>query len=318
MNTVRRKAAIVGAGQVGATTAYTLLISGLLTELVLVDLNEKKALGEAIDISHGMPLCPPADIRQGGYEDMAGSDIVILTAGASQKPGETRMDLLRKNVKVFESIVPQVVKYAPDAIIVVVTNPVDPLTYETIRLSGLPASRVIGSGTVLDTSRLRYLLGRHTGIDPRDIHTFVLGEHGDSELAAWSLTTISGMGLDEYCRACGGCDKLLSQVAREEFDGEVRNVAYTIIDLKGATYYAVALAVRRIVEAILRDEKSILTVSSMLTGQYGLNDVCLSLPAIVGMNGIEQALEISLNDDERAKLIKSAGIIRDAIDNDRG
>ncbi len=295
---IGHKAVIVGAGQVGATTAYTLLISGLLSELVLIDVNRDKALGEAMDIAHGMPLCPPAEVRLGDYEDCRGAEIVILTAGLNQKPGETRLDLIKKNRSVFQSIVPQVVRYAPDAILLVVTNPVDVLTLETLRLSGLPAERVIGSGTVLDTSRLRYLLSRHTGVDPRNVHAFVLGEHGDSEFAAWSSMRIGGMTLHEFCQGCGTCDASLTDVAQAQFEAEVRRAAYTIIDLKGATYYAVALAVRRIVQAILRDEHSILTVSSLLTGQYGLNDVCLSLPCVVCAKGIERILPIPLNDDE--------------------
>lgn len=300
------KVGIVGAGQVGATSAYTLLLSGLVSELVLVDLNQKRASGEVLDLSHGIPLIPPADIRYGDYDKLAGSDIVILTAGVSQKPGETRIDLVKRNVQVFQSIVPQVVRYAPDAILLVVTNPVDILTYETLKISGLDPSRVIGSGTVLDTSRLRAMLSKHTQVDARNIHTYVLGEHGDSELAAWSLTRIEGMTLDEYCDTCDECDGSLSELVKSEFDDEVRNVAYTIIDRKGATYYAVALAVRRIVEAILRDEHSILTVSSLLDGQYGLNDVCLSLPSIVSRRGVERLLPVNLDASER-QLLKHSG-----------
>ncbi len=305
----RTKAVVIGAGQVGATTAYTLLISGLLSELILIDVNQDKALGEAMDIAHGMPLCPPADVRRGDYPDCEGADIVILTAGLGQKPGETRRDLLDKNVRVFQSIVPQVVRYAPDAILLVVTNPVDVLTRETIRISGLPAERVIGSGTVLDTSRLKYLLGRHTGVDPRNIHAFILGEHGDSEFAAWSVTRIGGMQPEEYCRS-GHCEGFLDQETARRIENEVRRAAYTIIDLKGATYYAVALAVRRIVEAILRDERSILTVSSLLSGQYGLTDVCLSLPTVIGARGVERVLPVSLNDSELSSLHASARAVR--------
>ena len=283
------KIVVVGAGQVGATTAYTLLVSGLVSDLVLIDLNQKKAQGEVLDLAHGIPLCPPADIKVGDYPDCENADIVVLTAGANQKPGETRMDLTRKNIAVFRQIVPKVVKYAPHAI------------------------QVIGSGTVLDTSRLRYLLSQHTGVDPRNVHTYVLGEHGDTELPAWSLTSIAGMGMDEYCSLCASCQGSLSQTVRAEFDDKVRNAAYRIIEGKGATFYAVALAVRRIVEAILRDEQSILTVSSLLTGQYGLDGVCLSLPCIVGVNGVEQVLPIHLSDEEMAQLRTSADAIRAAI-----
>lgn len=296
------KAVIVGAGQVGATTAYTLLISGLFSELILIDLNRDKALGEAMDIAHGMPLCPPADVRMGDYPDCEGAEIVIITAGLNQKPGETRRDLTEKNIGVFRSIVPQIVRYAPDCILLVVTNPVDILTRETLRISGFPPERVIGSGTVLDTSRLKYLLGNHTGVDPRNIHAFILGEHGDSEFAAWSVTHIAGMDLTEYCAGCGNCAGSLDQETAARLEEEVRRAAYTIIGLKGATYYAVALAVRRIVEAILRDEHSILTVSSLLTGQYGISDVCLSLPTIVGAKGVVNILPVPLNEREQESL----------------
>ena len=307
------KIVVVGAGQVGATTAYTLLLSGLASELVLIDLNEKKARGEVLDLAHGIPLCPPAEIKVGTYADCENADIVILTAGANQKPGETRMDLTRKNIAVFRSIVPQVVKYASHAILLVVTNPCDVLTYVTWKISGLPSSQVIGSGTVLDTSRLRYLLSEHTGVDARNVHTYVLGEHGDTELPAWSLTSIAGMSMDEFCELTGAYQENLAKQIRDEFHDKVRNAAYQIIDGKGATYYAVALAVRRIVEAILRDEQSILTVSSLLTGQYGLYDVCLSLPCIVGVNGLEQVLPIHLDEEEMIQLRASAQAISDAI-----
>ncbi len=307
------KVGIVGAGQVGATSAYTLLISGLVSELVLVDLNEKKSSGEVLDLSHGIPLCPPAEIGYGGYDRLAGSDIVVLTAGVGQQPGETRMDLVRRNIEVFRQIVPEVVRYAPDAILLVVTNPVDILTYETLQISGLPASRVIGSGTVLDTSRLKQLLSKHTGVDPRSIHTFVLGEHGDTELAAWSRTTIAGQSIDEFCAGCCACGGSLAAEIKAQFDAEVRNVAYTIIERKGATYYAVALAVRRIVEAILRDESSILTVSSLLNGQYDLEDVCLSLPSIVSARGIERVVSIGLDTEETQLLRKSGAALKQIL-----
>ncbi|MDR3085914.1 MAG: L-lactate dehydrogenase [Christensenellaceae bacterium] len=309
------KIVIVGAGQVGATTAYTLLISGLVSELVLIDLNEQKVLGEVLDLAHGIPLCPPANIKAGGYADCAHADIVIFAAGANQRPGETRMDLTRKNAAVFAQIVPRVMEHAPkDVILLVVTNPVDVLTYETQQLSGLNPGQVIGSGTVLDTSRLRYLLSQHTGVDARNIHSYVLGEHGDSELPAFSLTNIAGVSMDEYCAVCGGCEGGLSKRIAEEFDGKVRKAAYAIIEGKGATYYAVALAVRRIVEAILRDEKSILTVSSLMRGEYGLNGVCLSLPSIVGAKGVENVLAVPLSEEELRLLRASAGEIRQGIE----
>ena len=313
MNEKGTKAVVIGAGQVGAATAYTLMLSGLVSELVIIDLNQNKAKGEALDIVHGMPLCPPAEVYAGDYPDCAGADIVIITAGANQKPGETRLDLLAKNRAVFGSIVPQAVKYAPEALYLVVTNPVDALTLETIRLSGLPAGRVIGTGTVLDTSRLRYLLSQHTGIDPRNIHAFVLGEHGDSEFVAWSRASIAGMTLDEYCADCGRCKGPLSDILDSDIEQQVRRAAYSIIELKGATYYAIAVAVRRIVEAILRDEQSILTVSTLLEGQYGLGGVCLSVPAVVGRKGVERVLEAGLSEDEKARLIASARAVKAAM-----
>ncbi len=308
------KIVVVGAGQVGATTAYTLLLSGLASELVLIDIDEKKVRGEVLDLAHGIPLCPPADIRAGKYEDCAHADLVILAAGANQKPGETRMDLTKKNAKVFASIVPQVMRYADEnTVLLVVTNPVDTLTYLTWKLSGLPKGRALGSGTVLDTSRLRYLLSLHTGVDARNIHTYVLGEHGDTELPAFSLTSIAGMSMDEYCACCRECEGSLYQTVAGEFDERVRRAAYAIIEGKGATYYAVALAVRRICEAILRDEKSILTVSSPLEGEYGLRELCLSLPCVVGGGGAEQLLPIRLNAEETEQLRASAEAIRLSI-----
>ena len=308
-----RKAAMIGCGFVGASSAFALMQSGIFSEMVMIDADHAKAEGEAMDLSHGLPFARPVKIYDGDYDDIVDAGIIIITAGANQKPGETRMDLTRKNIAVFRQIVPEVVKYAPHAILLVVTNPCDVLTYVTWKLSGLPANQVIGSGTVLDTSRLRYLLSQHTGVDPRNVHTYVLGEHGDTELPAWSLTSIAGMGMDEYCSLCASCQGSLSQTVRAEFDDKVRNAAYRIIEGKGATFYAVALAVRRIVEAILRDEQSILTVSSLLTGQYGLDGVCLSLPCIVGVNGVEQVLPIHLSDEEMAQLRISADAIRAAI-----
>lgn len=307
------KVAIIGAGQVGTTCAYTLLLSGLVSELVLIDLDEKRVRGEVLDLSHGMALCPPAEVIVGSYADCAHADIVILAAGVSQRPGETRMDLVRRNNAVFADIVPKVVAAAPEAILLVVTNPVDVLTYVSYRLSRLPAGRVIGSGTVLDTSRLRYLLSQHTQVDPRNIHTYVLGEHGDTELPAWSLTRIAGMSMDAYCGLCNRCKGSLEDMVREQFDAQVRNVAYEIIEAKGATYYAVAVAVKRICEAILRDEQAILTVSTILSGEYGLPEVALSLPAVLGRNGVRQVLPVHLDADEQAKLEASAQAIRSAI-----
>lgn len=305
----KSKIAVIGAGFVGSTTAYTLMLSSLVSEIVIVDLNKNKAEGDAMDMSHGMPFVRPVQVYAGDYRDCQGSDIVIITAGVNQKPGETRIDLLKRNTQVFKSIVPQVMKYCETAIILVVTNPVDILTYVTYKISGQSIEKVIGSGTVLDTARFKYLLGKHTGVDARNIHAYIVGEHGDTEVAAWSLTNIAGMSMEEYCRYCGQCPGYSKQ---ETFD-DVKNAAYHIIEKKGATYYAVALAVQRIVECILRDEHSILTVSSLVQGQYGIKDVCLSLPTIVNEQGIDRILEVPISDEEIALLQKSANTLKNTI-----
>lgn len=313
MSKISNKVTIIGAGNVGATTAYTLLLSGIVSDLVLIDVNRDKAIGEMLDLAHGIPLCPPAQIIAGDYPDCKDSDIVIITAGSNRKPGESRLDLTKKNMAVIRHVVPNVVKYAPNAIIIMVTNPVDVLTYAAQQISGLPPSRVIGSGTILDTSRLRYVLSEHTGIDPRNIHSYIIGEHGDTRVPCWSLTTIAGMSIRGFCDACGKCSNDLLDFSKHEFDEEVKNTAVEIIKRKGATYYAISLAIRRIVEAILRDERSILTVSCKLEGQYGIDDVYLSLPSIVGTNGIERILEIPLSQDEMEGLRRSAATIKEAI-----
>src|SRR5690554_2248032 len=307
------KIVIVGAGFVGATSAYAIMNWGLASEIVLIDLNEEKAEGEAMDLSHGAAFVKPVKIRNGGYEDCKDARIVIITAGANQEPGETRLDLVHKNTRVFKSIVPEIIKYTKDAILLVVTNPVDILTYVTKKLSGLPSSQVIGSGTVLDTSRFRYLLSEHCRVNPRNIHGYVLGEHGDHEVTAWSLTTVAGVPFPEYCTFCGRqCN---NEEFREEISRQVRNAAYEIIERKGATYYAVGLGVARIVESILRDENSILTVSTILDGQYGLDNVALSLPVILGAEGIVRVLNLDLAPEEEKKLREIGellqGIIKD-------
>ena len=306
-----KKITVIGAGFVGSTTAYTLMISGLVSELVLIDINKDKAKGEVMDMNHGMQFVRPVRVRQGDYSDCAGSDIIIITAGANQKPGETRIDLVHKNTEIFKTIIAEVKKYNNDCILLVVTNPVDILTYVTWKLSGFPAGKVIGSGTVLDTARFRFLLGQHANIDPRNVHAYIIGEHGDTEVAAWSLTNIAGMSMEEYCNSCNKCE---GQLSRYEIYDNVRNAAYEIIDKKGATYYAVALAVKRIVEAIVRDENSILTVSSLLENKHGVNDVCLSIPTVVNSNGISRVLDLPLDNEETVLFRKSAASVRDIID----
>lgn len=304
------KVAIIGSGFVGSTTAYTLALSGTVNEIVLIDVNKDKAFGDALDISHGIPLINPVDVHSGSYNDAEGADIIIISAGANSKPGENRLDLVHKNTEIFKQMVPKLLKANSSAIYLIVTNPVDILTYVTQKISGLPSGRVIGSGTLLDSSRFRYLLSKHCNIDPRNIHGYMIGEHGDSELAAWSITNIAGLPMDDYCKLCGSsCAKNF----RSEIEDKVIKSAYEIISKKGATYYAVAIAVRRIVECILRDERSILSVSSLLNNQYGLSEVCISLPSIVGKNGVDKILELPLSAEEYELFKRSADILQDVI-----
>lgn len=312
-----RKAAIVGCGFVGSASAFALMESGLFSELVLIDNNKGKAEGEALDISHGLPFAKPIQIYAGDYCDISDAAIIIVTAGAGQKPGETRLDLVKKNVGIFKSVIPEIVKYNKDGILLVVANPVDILTYTAAKLSGFPSNRVFGSGTVLDTARLKYLLGEHLGVDSRSIHAFIIGEHGDSEIAAWSSANVSGIPLNNFCEMRGhfNHNKAMHQIA-----DEVKNSAYEIIEKKGATYYGIAMSVKRICEAIVRDEKSILPVSSIQKGNYGIDGVALSMPAIVGKHGVESGVPIELNKKEQDDLQKSAetlkGVIKDVLENE--
>lgn len=305
-----RKCGIVGVGNVGATTAFSLMKSGLFSEMVLIDINRERAAGEAADLNHGLPFLAPMEIYAGDYGDLRDAGLVIITAGAAQKPGETRLDLVRANTRVFRTVTREICKYNTECIILVVTNPVDVLTEVTRRLSGFPASRVIGSGTVLDTARLKYLLGKRLGVDSRNVHAFIIGEHGDSEVPVFSSANISGIDLSSFQKS--GVDPLAADALNELFV-EVRDAAYGIIESKGATYYAIAEAVRRIVTAIMRDEEAILPVSVSPTGHYGLHDVSISLPAVVGQSGIVRVLEIPLSEKELQLLHASAGQIKDVL-----
>lgn len=303
-----RRIAIVGAGAVGSTLAYALLIRGTAGEIVLIDVNRTKAEGEAMDLGHGLPFVRPVEVHAGDYADCAGADIVIITAGAASRPGETRLDLAARNADIFRQIVPQIVQYNRQGVLLVVTNPVDVLTYLTLQLAERPAGQVIGSGTVLDSARLRYLLAGHCEVDPRNLHAHVIGEHGDSEVPVWSLANIAGTRLAEYCLVCGrGC--VADQ--KESIFRQVREAGYEVIQRKGATYYAVGLATASIVESILRDQRSVLPVSSLMQGQYGLRDVCLSLPALVGRAGVLKLLELPLNAEELAGLRRSAAVLQE-------
>lgn len=305
-----RKAAIIGCGFVGASIAFSLMQRGLYSELVLIDVNREKAEGEAMDLSHGLPYTASMRIYAGGYDDAADCAMVILTAGANQKPGETRLDLIGKNVAILKSIVPELTRRDFQGILLVVSNPVDVLTYAAWKLSGLPARRVIGSGTVLDTARLKYLLGQHLGVDSRNVHAAVIGEHGDSELAVWSSANISSIDLEQFCRLRG---PLNNQQALDRIYHEVRDSAYEIIQRKGATYYGIAMAVARIAECVVKNEHAMLPVSVLLEGQYGLDGLCLSIPAIVGHDGVETVLEIPLAPSEQQALLDSARQLKEVI-----
>jgi L-lactate dehydrogenase len=306
-----RKVAVIGAGNVGATFAYTLVLSSLVGEIVLVDVNRQRAEGEAMDISHAVPLSNPVRVWAGDYADCAGADVVVVTAGSAQRPGETRLDLVKRNASIFGEIVPNISECNRTGILLVATNPVDVLSYVAWKLSGFPARRVIGSGTVLDTARFRYLLSEHLGVDARNVHAHVIGEHGDSEVPVWSLANVAGMRLDEYCRR-ERCD--IDDDVRTRISQQVRDAAYEVIERKGATYYAVAVALVRIVESILRDQHSVLSVSNLVPSTYGIDDVYFSLPAVIGRHGVERVLNLSLDESEALALDRCAGVLHAVLD----
>lgn len=306
-----RKIAIIGCGFVGSASAFALMQSKMFSEIVLIDADKDKAEGEAMDISHGIPFVGNMKIYSGDYDDIVDASIIVITAGAGQKPGETRLDLVHKNVGIFKSIIPEIAKRNCRGILLVVANPVDILTYTALKLSGFEENRVIGSGTVLDTARLKYQLGEHLSVDSQSVHAYIIGEHGDSEIAVWSSANVSGIALDDFCEMRGHYNHDKSQ---ENIAEKVKNSAYEIIAKKRATYYGVAMAVKRICEAIIRDEKSILPISSMMHGEFGIDDVVLSMPSIVGANGIETKVPISLSDEEKLNLKKSADTLRSILD----
>lgn len=305
-----RKVAMIGCGFVGSASAFALMQSGLFSEMVMIDADTDKAEGEALDISHGVPFARPMKIYAGTYDDIVDAAIIIITAGANQKPGETRLDLVKKNIGIFKSIIPEISKRNCQGILLVVANPVDILTYAAVKISGFPENRVIGSGTVLDTARLKEKLGTHLSVDSRSVHAFIIGEHGDSEIAAWSSANVSGIAINDFCEMRGHYDHRLSM---ETIANDVKNSAYEIIAKKHATYYGIAMAVRRICEAIVRDEKSILPISSMMHGEYGIENVALSMPAIVGKNGMETKVPIDLNYNEVTKLQESAKALHEVL-----
>lgn len=308
------KVGIVGAGFVGSTAAYALVMRGIGREVVLVDRNQDRAAAEADDIRHAIPFAKPLQISSGTYESLVGCRVVVLCAGVGQKPGETRLELLKRNAQVFADVVPQVLKNAPDAVLVVATNPVDVMTHLAARFAsnfGVPSSRVFGSGTTLDTARFRTLLGTHCGIDSHHLHGYVIGEHGDSEVLTWSLVTVGGMPLEKFTRLR---EIELNDSIKEQIDQKVRRAAYTIIQGKGATYYGIGSALARIIEAVLHNQKSILTVCTPAEEVQGVRDVTVSLPRLVGGNGVQQTFPQPLSDQEQSLLKASAEVIRKALD----
>ena len=302
--------AVVGAGRVGSTFAYTALLRGLAAEIVLIDQDRAKAEGEAMDLGHAVPLAYPTRVWAGTYEDCADAAVIVVTAGAAQRPGESRLALVERNVAILRQIIPQITASRTAGVLVMASNPVDVLTYGALQLSGFPPQRVFGSGTMLDTARFRYLLGQHYGIDPRSVHAYILGEHGDSAVPAWSLANIVGMKLEEFCRTNGlACD----WPAMEDIAVETRRAAYEIIERKGATHYAIGAALATITAAILRDEKRVLTVSTLVAGDYGIKGVCLSLPAVIGRGGAEHRITLTVSGPEREQLRRSAEVLRQTI-----
>lgn len=299
--------AVVGAGRVGSTFAYTLATSGLVRDIVLLDADMGRAEGEAMDIMHAIPFHRPVHVRAGSMADVAGCSMVVITAGAAQRPGEPRTALLQRNAAALRGIVEEAVRVNPEGILLLATNPVDALTHAALRLSGLPSGRVFGSGTVLDTARLRMDLAAHFRVDPRNVHAYVLGEHGDTSMVAWSTATLANMSLADWSR---GTDVDCTPGQMEAIAARVRSAAYEIIRRKGATHFAIAAALCRIVEAVVRDEASVLTVSTLARGEYGIEDVCLSLPAVVGRGGVQRVLAIPMAPDEIAALQRSAHAIK--------
>lgn len=305
-----RKVAVVGCGNVGATFAYTLLLSGLADEIVLLDSNRSKAEGEAMDLNHAVPFARAARVWAGTYDDCAGAVLTVIAAGVGQRPSETRIELLARNAAVFREIVPEVTRRNPHGILVIATNPVDVLSYATYKLSELPVARVIGSGTILDTARFRHLLSQLLEVDPRSVHAHIIGEHGDSEVPVWSLANVAGMRIADFASAQGITDR----GAFDDVFSETRDAAYKIIERKGATYYAVAAGLLRLVESILRDQSTVLSVSTLVNGYYGVEDVYLSLPAVIDRRGVARVLELELTPSEQEAFRSSAATVKAAVD----
>ncbi|MDR2426414.1 MAG: L-lactate dehydrogenase [Endomicrobium sp.] len=313
MKRLSPKVSIIGCGNVGMRYAYSMIIKGIARELVLVDYNKKKAEGEAMDLSHGAPYVSPVNVYAGDYSDTTDSNLVVITAGRGQKPGETRIDLVKGNAEILKSIVPQLVKYSPKAIILVASNPVDILSYITYKISGKSSNEVIGSGTVLDSARFRYLIGKHCNVDSRSIHASILGEHGDTEFPMWSKAMIGGILFSHYCDVCKNQCRENQKNKLEKIFTDVRDSAYEIIEKKGETSYGIGLALTKISKAVLKDENTVLPVSSLLENYHGISDIYLSVPAVVHRTGIRQTLEVDFNEEELQAFLHSARQVKKII-----
>ncbi len=309
------KITIIGTGSVGSTIAYTMTVTGIANEIVMIDINGEKAMGEALDIRQGTPFCNPCSIYAGSYSDAVGSDIVVITSGMPRKAGQSRLDLAQINVDITKGIIPEITKYAPDATYVIVSNPVDILTYTFCKCSGLPQERIIGSGTILDTSRLRSRLSEYYSVNQQNVHAYVLGEHGDSCFVPWSLANISNVPVESYRESLLGTNGVYPELDKEEIEEYVRKSGARVIQRKGATFYAVSISVCRVCKALLSGIDTTLTVSTMLNGEYGIDDVCLSLLNVVGSRGAHGKVLLPLNDKEIADLNNSANTLKDIIKN---
>jgi L-lactate dehydrogenase len=308
-----RKIAIIGCGNVGTRYVYASIIRGIAREMILVDLDKKRLEGEVMDLCHTAPYTQPVEIRAGDYPDIKNSDLVVITAGTKQKPGQSRIALVKDNVEIFKKIIPKIMRYAPESIMLIVSNPVDILAYAAYKISGKPHKKVLASGTVLDTARFRFLLADHCDVDPRNVHAYILGEHGDTEFPVWSRAMIGGMLFEEYCLTCHKYEECNKDEARNEMFNEVKESAYEIIDRKGETSYGIGLALVRISQAILDDQNAVLPVSSLVDGYLGVKDVYLSRPSIVNKSGIRQVLNIELSDKEKEDFKHSANSLKKII-----
>lgn len=308
------KITVIGSGSVGSTVAYTLAVQGIASEIVIIDIKEEKAIGEALDIRHGLPFCNPCSVYAGSYADAAGSNIVVITSGVPRKPGQSRLDLAQVNIDVTKKIMPEITRYAPDAVYLIVSNPVDILTYAFCKRSGLPENRIIGSGTILDTARLRSRLSEIFSISQNNVHAYVLGEHGDSSFVPWSLANISNIHIDEYAKAFAGNEEPIS-LGYDEIEDYVRTSGGKVIQRKGATFYGVSMSVCYICKCLLSGINTTMTVSTMMHGEYGIDDVCLSTLSVVGNQGIKSDIVLPLSDDEIVKLRYSADKLKEIINN---